>query len=66
MGASGQMVFVIFLFNSNFLKQRRAGLATDVSASELQRTFKEGGNSSLQKGQAVIRYLLQIGFSNVN
>ncbi len=51
------------LFNSPMLKQRRAGLATDVSASELQRTFKEGGNSSLQKGQAVIRYLLQIGFT---
>ena len=51
------------LFNSPMLKQRRAGLATDVSASELQRTFKEGGNSSFQKGQAVIRYLLQIGFT---
>ena len=51
------------LFNSDQLKQRRAGLQTDVSASELTNTFAEGGNTYLQKANAVIKYLLQIGFT---
>ena len=51
------------LFNSPQLKQRRAGLQTDVSASELANTFAEGGNTYLQKANAVIKYLLQIGFT---
>jgi hypothetical protein len=51
------------LFNSDQLKQRRAGLQTDVSASELTNTFAEGGNTYAQKANAVIKYLLQIGFT---
>ena len=46
------------LFNSDQLKQRRTGLQTDVSASELTKTFAEKGYSP----QTVINYLLQIGF----
>ena len=51
------------LFNSDQLKQRRKGLQTDVSASELANTFAEGGNTYLQKANSVIKYLLQIGFT---
>ncbi len=51
------------LFNSPQLRQRRKGLQTDVSASELANTFAEGGNTYLQKANAVIKYLLQIGFT---
>ena len=46
------------LFNSPQLKQRRKGLQTDVSASELQKTFSEKGFSP----GSVINYLLQKGF----
>ena len=49
----------VTLFNSDQLKQRRKGLQTDVSASELQKTFAEGGATP----RAVINYLLQIGFT---
>ena len=49
----------VMLFNSDQLKQRRKGLQTDVSASELQKTFAEKGF----KPGAVIDYLLQIGFT---
>ena len=52
----------VTLFNSDMLKQRRAGLAIDVSASELTKAFAEGGNTTLQKTRAVIRYMLQKGF----
>ena len=51
------------LFNSPQLKQRRAGLQTDVSASELTNVFAEGGVTPFQKANAVIKYLLQIGFT---
>ncbi len=47
-----------FLINSPMLKQRRAGLAIDVSASELTKAFAEGGG----KTQAVIAYMLEKGF----
>ena len=50
------------LFNSDMLKQRRKGLQTDVSASELTSTFAEGGTTSIDKIRAVIRYMLQKGF----
>ncbi len=51
------------LFNSPQLKQRRAGLAIDVSSSELTKTFAEGGSTYFQKINSVIKYLLQIGFT---
>jgi len=47
------------LFNSDQLKQRRRGLQTDVSASELTKSFSEGGYNP----RTVINYLLQIGFT---
>jgi len=49
----------IFLMNSPMLKQRRAGLQIDVSASELTKAYAEGGN----KAQAIIAYLLEKGFT---
>jgi len=49
----------VMLFNSDQLKQRRAGLQTDVSASELVKSFKENGNTY----GAVVNYLLEKGFT---
>ena len=49
----------MFLMNSPMLKQRRAGLQIDVSASELTKAYAEGGN----KAQAIIAYLLEKGFT---
>jgi hypothetical protein len=49
----------VMLFNSDQLKQRRRGLQTDVSASELVKSFKENGNSY----QAVVNFLLEKGFT---
>ena len=46
------------LFNSDQLKQRRRGLQTDVSASELTKSFKENGNTY----EAVVNFLLEKGF----
>jgi len=46
------------LFNSDMLKQRRAGLKIDVSASELTDAFAQGKN----KAEAVLKYLLEKGF----
>ena len=46
------------IFNSDMLKQRRAGLQIDVSASELTSAFKDGKS----KPQAIIHYLLEKGF----
>ena len=51
------------IFNSDMLKQRRAGLAIDVSASELTNVFAEGGKTHIQKARAVIKHLLEIGFT---
>jgi len=48
-----------FIFNSPMLKQRRAGLQIDVSASELTRAFADGRS----KTEAVIAYLLEKGFT---
>ena len=47
------------LFNSDMLKQRRAGLKIDVSANELTEAFSKGKS----KTEAVIAYLLQLGFT---
>ena len=47
------------IFNSDMLKQRRAGLQIDVSASELTNVF----NNSQGKPQAVISWLLEKGFA---
>ena len=48
----------VYLFNSDMLKQRRAGLKIDVSASELTDAFAQGKN----KTEAVIKYMLEKGF----
>ena len=47
------------LFNSDQLKQRRKGLQTDVSASELTKAFAERKTTP----RTVINYLLQKGFT---
>tara|TARA_R100001594_G_scaffold31640_2_gene58933 strand:+ start:12612 stop:23468 length:10857 start_codon:yes stop_codon:yes gene_type:complete len=47
------------LFNSPQLKQRRRGLQTDVSASELSAAFSDGKATP----RKVINYLLQLGFT---
>ena len=48
-----------FIFNSPMLKQRRAGLQIDVSASEITRAYNQGKS----KPEAVLAYLLEIGFT---
>jgi len=48
-----------FIFNSDFLKQRRAGLKTDVSQSEIASAVAGATN----KAKAAIAYLLKIGFA---
>jgi hypothetical protein len=48
----------MMLFNSDMLKQRRAGLQMDMNASELAKSFAENGYSPT----TVISYLLQLGF----
>ena len=45
-----------FIFNSNMLKQRRAGLQIDVHAAELSQAF-DG------KPQSILKYLLEKGFT---
>jgi hypothetical protein len=47
------------LFNSPQLKQRRAGIQIDVSASELSRAFADGKGTP----QSVINWLLEKGFT---
>ena len=47
------------LFNSPMLKQRRAGLEIDVSASEIQNMFERSGRNP----KAVLRYMLEKGFT---
>tara|TARA_B100001121_G_scaffold100022_1_gene88551 strand:- start:9701 stop:12313 length:2613 start_codon:yes stop_codon:yes gene_type:complete len=51
------------IYNSDQLKQRRKGIRIDVSASELTKTFAEGGTTMLDKTQALLRYLLEKGFT---
>ena len=46
------------IFNSNFLKQRRAGVAFDVNASEIASAVSK----SKQPVRAAIAHILQIGF----
>ena len=48
----------VFIFNSDFLKQRRSGLNTDVSQSEIASAVAGATN----KAKAAIAYLLKIGF----
>ena len=47
------------LFNSNFLKQRRTGLQTDVNADEIARAAK----TSTNKARAALSALLKLGFT---
>ena len=47
-----------FIYNSDMLKQRRAGLKIDVNAAELSNAYAQGGS----KSEAVIKYLLEKGF----
>ena len=47
-----------YIFNSPMLKQRRAGLQIDVSASEITKAFNEGKS----KPEAILAYLLEKGF----
>lgn len=48
-----------FIFNSDFLKQRRSGVKTDVSTSEIASAVAGASN----KAKAAIAYLLKIGFT---
>jgi predicted kinase len=47
------------LYNSPMLKQRRAGLEIDVSASEIQNMFQKSGRNP----KALLRYMLEKGFT---
>jgi hypothetical protein len=47
-----------FLFNSDFLKQRRSGVKTDVASDEIAKAAEQGGNSV----RAIISILLKKGF----
>ena len=48
-----------FIFNSPTLKQRRAGMEIDVSASELTNVFEKAGNNP----KAIFKYLINLGFT---
>ena len=48
----------VYLFNSDFLKQRRSGLKTDVNADDIARSAATSPN----KARAAASYLLKIGF----
>ena len=48
-----------FIFNSDMLKQRRAGLQIDVNASELTNVFNESGSSP----KKILQWLLEKGFT---
>ena len=47
------------LYNSPMLKQRRAGLEIDVSASEIQNMFSSSGRDP----RSILRYMLEKGFT---
>ena len=49
------------LFNSNYLKQRRAGNQRGINEAELSRVVV--GVTPVDQAKAVIRYLLKIGFT---
>ena len=48
-----------FLFNSSFLKQRRAGLQTNINEAEIASAVAGATN----KAKAAIQYILKIGFT---
>ena len=48
-----------YIFNSDFLKQRRSGLTQDLNAAELMSHLKRTDN----KAKAAIRWMLQKGFA---
>ena len=50
---------VAMIFNSDYLKQRRGGIGTDLNAAELLRDMKDSPN----KMKTAIAKLLQIGFT---
>ena len=50
---------VSMIFNSDFLKQRRSGIQTDVNAAELLAQIKDSKNQV----KAATAYLLQLGFT---
>ena len=50
----------VYLFNSDYLKQRRAGNRRGVNEQELSRVV--AGKGPAEQAKAVIRYLLKIGF----
>ena len=47
-----------YIFNSDFMKQRRGGIKTDVNGAELAATVKDAKNPI----QAAIKKLLELGF----
>ena len=49
------------LFNSNYLKQRRAGAAFDVNANEIAREVSKP-KTTMGKVRAALRHLLDLGF----
>jgi len=50
----------VFLFNSDYLKQRRAGNRRGVNEAELSAAVR--GKGPAEQAKAAIRYLLKIGF----
>jgi len=50
---------VAMIFNSNYLKQRRGGIGTDLNAAELLRDMKDSPN----KMKTAVAKLLQLGFT---
>ena len=50
----------VFLFNSDFLKQRRTGNRRGINEAELSAAVT--GKGAYEQGKAAIRYLLKIGF----
>jgi hypothetical protein len=51
----------VTLFNSDMLKQRRAGMAIDINLAELSNAVAK--SNAKDKYKAAVRYLLQIGFA---
>ena len=50
----------VFLFNSDFLKQRRSGNRRGINEAELSQAV--AGKGAAEQAKAAIRYLLKIGF----
>jgi len=51
----------VTIFNSDFLRQRRAGVSYDVNAAEIAKVVSKAKNPTEQV-RAAVRYLLQVGF----